>query len=184
METLRTTVEALDNASKGWTPAEFEKKFGIDGEPPLEVNLGDEIIRLRGIIDRVDRNEHGQLRVIDYKTGGRHLTPKDLQRGTRLQLPIYALAAQDALKLGIVEEGLYWKIKDAEAGSLKLSKFSSDDSEGVDAAIKVANEHLRRIVSGIRAGQFPPIPPKGGCPSYCPAISWCWRYEPGFGGGQ
>lgn len=184
LTTLQATIEALDNASKGWTPAEFEKKFGIDGNPPLEINLGEETIRFRGIIDRLDKNERGELRVMDYKTGGSHLTQKDLQRGTRLQLPIYALAAQEALGLGTVTEGMYWKIKDAEAGSLKLSKFSANGAEGVDAAVQVVTEHLRRIITGIRAGQFPPVPPKGGCPSYCPAASWCWRYEPGFGGAQ
>ena len=184
LATLQTTVEALDKESKGWRPAEFEKKFGMDSTQPLEIDLGDETILLRGIIDRIDANEQGQLRVIDYKTGGSHLTPKDLQRGTRLQLPIYALAAQEALQLGTVAEGLYWKIKDAEPGSLKLSKFDSGDAQGVDAAVQLAKEHLKKIITGIRSGEFPPIPPKGGCPSYCPAASWCWRYEPGFGGAQ
>lgn len=184
LATLQTTIEALDKESKGWHPAEFEKKFGIDGTQPLEINLGDETILLRGIIDRIDANALGQLRVIDYKTGGSHLTPKDLERGTRLQLPIYALAAQEALKLGTIADGLYWKIKDAEPGSLKLSKFGSGDAQGVDAAVQVAKEHLKKIITGIRSGEFPPIPPKGGCPSYCPAASWCWRYEPGFGGAQ
>jgi ATP-dependent helicase/nuclease subunit B len=181
---LSETIIALHKASQGWTPSAYEAKFGIQGQPVLEIDLGEETLRLRGVIDRLDKNERGEIRVMDYKTGGSHLSGDDLLRGTRLQLPIYALAARDALGLGDVSEGFYWEIKGAKAGSLKLSRFKTRQSEGVDEAIRVAVEHLRRIVYGIRSGTFPPVPPKGGCPSYCPAAQWCWRYQPGFGGGK
>jgi hypothetical protein len=82
--------------------------------------------------------------------------------------------------LGDVADGLYWKILAAEAGSLKLAKFRSEDAQGVEGAVQIVREHLLRVISGIRAGNFPPVPPKGGCPSYCPAVQWCWRYEPGW----
>jgi len=181
---LDKTISALHKASQGWKPAAYEAKFGIQGRPTLEIDLGGESLRLRGVIDRLDKNERGEIRVMDYKTGGSHLSGNDLLRGTRLQLPIYALAARDALGMGDVSDGFYWEIKGAKAGSLKLSKFQTRQGEGVEEAIRVAVEHLRRIVSGIRSGAFPPVPPKGGCPSYCPAAQWCWRYQPRFGGGK
>lgn len=184
LQMLEETILALAQASEGWTPLAYEQKFGIAEFPPLEVDLGPETMRLRGVIDRLDRNAAGEIRVVDYKTGSSHLDAKDLKNGSRLQLPIYALAAQETLGLGTVAEGLYWKILAAKAGALKLSEFRTEQGAGVQEAIRVVTEHLTRILSGIRAAEFPPVPPKGGCPAYCPAASWCWRYQPGWGGAR
>lgn len=181
---LRKTIEALQAQSNGWEPVAYEKKFGIDRIPPLQIDLGSETMKLRGVIDRLDRNEQGNIRVVDYKSGSSHLEPKDLVNGARLQLPLYALAARETLQLGNVTEGIYWKIKDAKPSSLKLSNFKTDNGTGVEEAIHVVLEHLKQILSGIRAGEFPPIPPKGGCASYCIAKQWCWRYQPGWRGGK
>jgi RecB family exonuclease len=179
LEKLKNTICELAKDAN-WVPFAFEKKFGLEGEPPLEILTGDEKIVIRGLIDRVDKNSSGQLRVLDYKTGGSHLGSGDLKDGYRLQLPIYAMAARDALHLGTPVDGIYWKILAAEPGSLKLASFNTNGLVGIDAAIQVVCEHLLRIISGIRAAEFPPQPPKGGCPSYCPAVQWCWRYEPGW----
>jgi len=176
---LQATVSALAEDS-GWTPFAYELAFGIKDTPTLSIDLGDEALLIRGVIDRVDRNTSGQLRVIDYKTGSSHLTANDLMDGRRLQLPIYALAVRDALKLGTPVDGMYWKILGAEAGSLKLAKFKTDTGQGVNTAIEVVCGHLLRIIKGIRAAEFPPLPPQGGCPTYCPAVQWCWRFEPGW----
>lgn len=173
-------VENLAAESAGWTPVAFEQAFGIRGAPPLRMDTGAGVVLVRGFIDRVDRNADGELRVVDYKTGGSHLSKNDLIAGYRLQLPLYALGARQALALGEPVEGLYWNISAGEAGTLKLSKFEHQERSGIEAAIQTVNDHVARIVNGVRAAQFPPLPPKGGCPSYCPAAAWCWRYEPGF----
>ena len=171
---------ALAEEGEGWIPSAYERTFGIKATPPLKIDIGEETLLLHGIIDRLDRNAQGDIRVVDYKTGSSHLAQGDLKDGRRLQLPLYALAARDALGLGEPVDGFYWKILAAEAGSLKLAKFKTEDTQGVKAAIQVAREHLLRIITGIRAADFPPVPPKGGCPSYCPAAQWCWRYEPSW----
>ncbi|MAT43650.1 MAG: hypothetical protein CL609_15035 [Anaerolineaceae bacterium] len=176
---LEQSVTALAEDST-WIPFKYEAKFGIKETLPLEINLNGESILLKGVIDRVDKNASGQLRIIDYKTGGSHLSIKDLVNGLRLQLPIYALAARDALGLGEPMDGMYWKILAAEPGSLKLGKFSNDASSGVQATIDIALSHISRILHNIRSGEFPPAAPEDGCPSYCPAAQWCWRYEPGW----
>ena len=176
---LETTIVALGKTSEGWIPMAYEQAFGIQDTPPLVVELDGEKVLLRGLIDRIDKDANGNLRVVDYKTGSTHLTKEDLTHGRRLQLPLYALAAKESLKLGQPIEGMYWKIKAADAGSLKLSTFTSDSGEGIDAAIQTAKGHLTRILKGIRTGDFPPIPPKGGCPEYCSAAQWCWRYQKG-----
>ena len=176
---LEVTIEELAVVSAGWTPFAFEQKFGFKDAPPLEIQLNDEKIRLHGVIDRIDKNEDGGLRVIDYKTGSGHLDKKELVAGNRLQLPIYALAARDALQLGEPVDGLYWAINAAKAGALKLEGFAAEHGTGVEGAIETVKAHLGNIVTGIRAGMFSPAAPKGGCPDYCPAVLWCWRYEKG-----
>lgn len=161
-----------------WRPLRFEAKFGMEGRPALRISTPGGEIRLHGVIDRIDINPQGELRVIDYKSGGSHLTPQDLIDGRRLQLPIYALAASQALGLGQPVEGFYWKLFQSEASSLKLSRFQSEAGAGPQAALAVAAGHVASIVTAIRQGIFVPQPPKGGCPSYCPAASWCWHFLP------
>jgi len=144
------------------------------------------------MIDRLDRREDGGLRVIDYKTGSGRLSVRELDEGRRIQLPLYALAAQDALDLGKVVEGFYWAILAAKRSSLRLSNYrppeetggagskSAEKSGGAgpEAAYDTARRHVSRIVDGVQSGHFEPVPPPGGCPSYCPAAAWCWRYQP------
>jgi ATP-dependent helicase/DNAse subunit B len=164
----------------GWKPIAFEQKFGLDGNPALEIWLDeDRIIRLHGVIDRVDQDDQGNLRVIDYKTGVSHLSKEDLIRGTRLQLPLYALAAMQVFKETDVVEGFYWAINAKKPGSLKLSKFEYEGFEGTEGAIQVARQHLQLIMDGLGNADFRPQVPVGGCPDYCPARLWCWRYKAG-----
>jgi ATP-dependent helicase/nuclease subunit B len=180
LEKLRETVEALELEQGKWNPFGFERKFGIGSAPPLVIDIDGNAVKIRGLIDRLDIDLDGNLRVIDYKSGSTHLSKIDLLNGSRLQLPIYALATQEALELGEVEEGFYWSINEAKAGSIKLSSFTYEGMEGPEAAYQAAREHIQEILEGTRAGNFAPKAPKGGCPDYCPAKSWCWRYEAGY----
>jgi hypothetical protein len=47
----------------------------------------------------------------------------------------------------------------------------------VETAITTAMAYTHQYVKAIRAGKFSPRVPNGGCPSYCPAAVWCWRYN-------
>jgi ATP-dependent helicase/DNAse subunit B len=172
---LRETITALDEVSQGFRPFRMEARFGM-GEPSLVLRTEAGEVRLHGYIDRLDTAPDGSLRVIDYKTGGTTISSAHLKEGRRLQLPIYALAARDALGLGEVSSGFYWHIQSAQASSLKLEKFDG----GVDEAFATAVAHVGRHVNGIRSGHFEPKPPAEGCPSYCPAVGFCWRYKKGF----
>jgi ATP-dependent helicase/DNAse subunit B len=169
---LRETITALVQLSTDFIPVYFEERFGM-GKPALLLQTESGEVRLHGYIDRVDRGSDGRLRVIDYKAGGSPISPRHLEEGRRLQLPLYALAARDALGLGPVSAGFYWHIGRAEASSLKLEKYQG----GIDAAIAQVVQHVAAYVKDIRAGQFQPKPPSDGCPSYCPAAAFCWRYK-------
>jgi RecB family exonuclease len=146
------------------------------GNPSLTLQTEIGPVRLHGYIDRVDAGPDGWLRIIDYKAGSAAISLRDLEEGRRLQLPIYALAARDALDLGEISGGFYWHIGKAAASSLKLEKYPG----GVQAAFETAVQHVANHVKHIRDGQFKPQSPKNGCPFYCPAIGFCWQYRKSF----
>jgi ATP-dependent helicase/DNAse subunit B len=172
---LDQTITALAEISQGYTPRHFEPRFGM-GEPSLILQTEIGAVRLHGYIDRVDAGPDGGLRIIDYKAGSAAISPRHLEDGYRLQLPIYALAARDALGLGEIASGFYWHIGKAAASSLKLEKYPG----GAQAAFETATQHVASHVKNIRAGQFEPQAPKNGCPHYCPAIGFCWQYRKSF----
>lgn len=178
LETIRATIRALCDPKivDGFTPVASEQKFGLHGTPPLILADGDETVRIRGVIDRVERAADGRIRIVDYKTAGpsSYTLPK-LKSGERLQVAFYALAARDALGLGEPAEGFYWHVGKAEASGLKLSKAEG----GIDGAMATAADHAWAAVRAARAGRFTPTPPKGGCPEYCAAAAFCWHYQPG-----
>ncbi|HET6496806.1 MAG TPA: PD-(D/E)XK nuclease family protein, partial [Thermoleophilia bacterium] len=90
------------------TPRHLELGFGhqrhrqtLDpasrGEP-VAIQAGERTIRLHGVIDRIDLNdETGTYCVLDYKSGSRVPSQKEIESGVSLQLPIYMLAARDLL---------------------------------------------------------------------------------------
>jgi ATP-dependent helicase/DNAse subunit B len=167
------SLVGLTELDGDFTPTVFEARFF--GSDALVVAEGQDQFKLHGIIDRIDRNAAGQLRVIDYKTPGPYNFGKStLNQGRKLQLPLYALAAEDALELGQLVEGFYWHVYQGQASGLKLADY------GVEAAIGLALEFAWQAVRGARAGDFAPKAPPDGCPSYCPAAAFCWHYSPGF----
>jgi ATP-dependent helicase/DNAse subunit B len=176
---VRRSLEALVELDGQWIPRFFEISFGLEQIEPLVVQTEGDSLRLRGIIDRVDVSREDTVRVIDYKTAGPWgFTKRAVAEGQRLQLPLYALAARDALGLGWPAEGFYWHVQHAERSSFTLKGFDG----GPKGAMEVALEKSWEVVRGARRGFFVPQPPPGGCPSYCPAAAFCWRYGPGYGG--
>lgn len=85
-----------------FAPQGSEVRFGY-GEsgslPAVELQLDNgKRVLLRGVIDRIDRYEGDEgvyLRVVDYKSGNRELSPTQVFYGQQLQLLIYLMAAID-----------------------------------------------------------------------------------------
>jgi len=178
LERLADTIVGLAELEGGWRPLRFEQAFGFHGTPPLILGIGGRRVRLHGYIDRIDINEAGSLRVIDYKTGSSHLAARDLVEGRRLQLAVYALAARDALGLGNPIEGFYWRIGPKGRSALQLSKFEHEAFAGPEGALAIAQEHINHALEGVQAAHFPQAPLDGKCSAYCVVASWCWRYQP------
>lgn len=176
-EDVRRSLLGLAELGGDWQPIAFEQRF-FDGQT-LEVMVADDSFRLHGVIDRIDRAPDGRLRVIDYKTGGPgSFKCQDVEAGKKLQLPLYAVAARDALHLGQPADGFYWHVRQAQPSDFTLQGSTG----GPAAAMRRAANFAWEAVQGIRAGRFAPTPPADGCPDYCPAAAFCWRYRPRYVG--
>jgi ATP-dependent helicase/nuclease subunit B len=136
-----------------------ELHFGFDdGSPPVAVELPDgRVVNFRGSVDRVDRADDGALVVTDYKTGGatsysRLSDAEPTVGGTRLQLPVYALAARAAAgepDADVTAE--YWFATTRAHFQTKQVSLTPDVHATVVADIAT-------IVAGIEAGLFPAHP--------------------------
>ena len=176
---VRRSLESLAEVQGDFVPYLCEAAFGLLGHPALIVRERGDVFHLRGFIDRVDRTPDGRVRVIDYKTAGPStFTSRAVAEGKKVQIPLYALAARDALGLGEPVEGFYWHVQHAEPSKFTLSGFDGGPEGAVEAAVKYA----WGVVRSARRGHFAPHPPDDGCPSYCPAAAFCWHYQPRFGG--
>jgi len=163
---LRTLLEedAELRSEGGWQPAHLEQAFGMDLDPAswpaVTITVGEgRRVQLRGYIDRVDVDEGGRSRVLDYKTGrclDKTITVDDLfDAGRRLQLAVYGRAVRDhALATGKVptnDAAFYWYI--SVKGGFERVQLTVDD-HAQDALIEV----VTRIDEGVRAGCFPQVP--------------------------
>ncbi len=177
-------------AQSRFRPVLFEVPFGLgDGMPPLRVPLGDgKCALLRGVADRVDayRDNEGKLyvRVVDYKTGNFSFSPRDIEEGYNVQLPLYLYticAEADAEKLGgqrgdlLVPAGfLYVGVKPADTSA----KDDGEDAfEGTRKLAKrgmlLADEGVLRAQEASLEGEYIPVKlkAKGGFSSTAELVS-------------
>jgi RecB family exonuclease len=137
------------------TTVATELTFGLpgSGRPPIELVLADgRVLRFRGAADRVDRGPDDTLIVIDYKTGWPSAvgTAGDpTAGGTKLQLPVYALAARTVFGTpSTVVVAAYWYI--SSRGEFRWAEVTLDDRTQARF-----DEVLRAIADGIERGVFP-----------------------------
>ncbi|MET0420927.1 MAG: PD-(D/E)XK nuclease family protein [Acidimicrobiia bacterium] len=127
------------------TPVATEMRFGLRDArlPALTYPLSDgRTLRFRGAADRVDRGEHGEILVIDYKTGSQ-------REGLALQLPVYARAARAAFGDGDTSvSAAYWYVSTKQ-------KFAWRELPFTPAYERAFDHWLRGIVDGIEHGLFP-----------------------------
>ena len=110
----------------------------------FELPVGEDIIVV-GSIDRVDVDDDGTLRIVDYKTNRRARTRAQVR--TSLQLAIYALAARE----------LYGRLPGSVGLDFVVPGVRVDvgtDELDLDAV----PERLRQVARRIRAGEDTPTP--------------------------
>jgi ATP-dependent helicase/nuclease subunit B len=156
---------------------------GASNPLPFELDLGEEKIRIVGQIDRIDVGRVGGvtvLNVIDYKSG-REVRLKDehFQAGRQLQLPLYALAAEEHLFHDQGARALaagYWSIQGQgfEKGHMTLRSVESGSlGEPALPVRSQVRETVRQLVAGIRAGQFPVYNVDPKCTHWCEFSTIC-----------
>jgi hypothetical protein len=182
---VRDSLSALDRLCGAYVPHAYERTFGVPGQPGRALVIDDpergDAFRMRGYIDRIDVAPDGRVRIIDYKTGGpSSFDKRAFQEGKKLQLALYALAADKALGLGEVADGFYWHVRHAgwHLAHAQRAEWFTLSREGVEEVMDRAVAHAWEAVRGVRHGHFVPKAPDDGCPSYCPAAAFCWQYRP------
>ena len=142
-------------AGSGRRQVRAELRFGQS--EPVPVPLADgRVLLMHGSADRVDR-AGDMITVVDYKTGRAHgFTGLDVADptlgGTKLQLPVYGLAAR--LALGAPDAPVtaeYWFLH-KDAGRRVELPITSDVEKAFTDAVTV-------IADGIAGGLFPHRPP-------------------------
>lgn len=132
-----------------------ELAFGMKGKPAVHVDVEGGAIGMRGSADRVDQTRDGKLIVTDFKTGSaggfKDIGADPVAAGRKLQLPLYAHAAQTAFGDHPVDAG-YWFIGRRDRGK-RVEVTLDENLEGVYQGA------LDTLASGIREGLFIARPP-------------------------
>ncbi|HEU4948297.1 MAG TPA: PD-(D/E)XK nuclease family protein [Kribbella sp.] len=133
-----------------------ELRFGLDGEPPVEIPVPSGRVRLRGSADKVDLGRDGTIYVTDVKTGGpsryEAIESDPVAAGTKLQLPVYAYAARARLgEESTPVQASYWFVRRG-GRRIPVPLTPEVESRYVDT--------LEVIVSSIAAGYFPAKAPE------------------------
>lgn len=162
LERFTAWAEQMDSREVLGVEVDFETTVEVDGER----------VKLRGSVDRLERDSQGRLRIVDFKTG-RHV-PTQARVDEMDQLGIYQLAARqgafDHLAPGEHRVGgaelVYLRKQDGQLPWPKvLTQASLDDAphgRAVDADSAAeqphdtwVHEHLSRAVHTIRDERFP-----------------------------
>jgi len=178
-------------------PAFFEARFGGRGRPGDDPLFSREQtvafsaafgvrVEFAGRIDRIDMSEDAmRARVVDYKTGkpprATRRSARDdtndqvrivLDRGRRLQLPVYLKAARamfaDASPKTRVESVEYHYIT-GERGT-EVHRFAAHELDEREEAFRTA---VGLIVRGIAAGMYFPYPEEERTCAYCEYADAC-----------
>jgi len=163
-----------------FAPAHLELGFGFDDESLPALDLGDGI-RLRGRVDRVDRDEQGRALVWDYK-GKRAPEAAAWLSGPSFQMAVYMRAVARLLDVRVVG-GLYQPLGRADlrarglldadvAPELQCVVTDRRPSEDFSALVEQVLDAARRAAREARAGGLQARPQScspGGCryPSIC-----------------
>jgi len=123
----------------------------LEGTFTIQTEAGPREVRLRGKADRIDLLEDGTFRLIDYKLGW----PPD--RGKALQLPVYAICAEQRLDY----QGRSWTLGEAVylafKGPKRVVPLFSNDS-GRTETLTRAQQRVADTLDAIARGEFPPAP--------------------------
>lgn len=200
----RQQYEEYDALSKDLSepmrPAHLEVGFGMSGSgadplsspAPFNLEHNGQTLKLRGRIDRIDLGRHEAqpvFNIIDYKSGRSrpHFREREDLDSRRLQLELYALAAQQLLQQKPHIAGpdvlplfsAFWFL--ANDGIAKWRFFHElDKRTGELQETPLWIDRRKRLLDmvfnlaeGMRQGQFPMHSAAENCTSYCEFATVC-----------
>lgn len=178
IRTLRWFIrEDLTRVESGFRPRYLERWF-----QGLSVETSAGLVQIRGQIDRIDLNPHGEYVLYDYKTG---TTPsvQDILQGRDLQIAIYLLAAQSMLSHARNVGVAYYTLKDAKlVGVFHIDSYKQLlvhkgkgclEEEEFDGLIASFQGIIQEYLEAIFRGDFPIQPASAQICRYCPFQGIC-----------
>jgi ATP-dependent helicase/nuclease subunit B len=156
--------EETEQCEHPYTPVAFE----VDGEGTIPGVLDEGLLKIRGRVDRLDRNRiSGALRVLDYKFKvGSAMKPEDRNltqsavRGYRLQPPLYSCFTVPGEPAPREVQFLFL----ASQWSTAISRSTFQTMSWTSHTGSLIRNTIRTLVDGIRSGRFF-ILPDGYCDS-------------------
>jgi ATP-dependent helicase/DNAse subunit B len=171
------TWECTENRGR-YFPFLQEAKFGIKDSEQCAylVETEEGSFYLRGVIDRIDKDDQGNLQVIDYKSGSSHYSKDNIEEGLALQTALYALVAEHFWvdEDQKVNKSEYRHLPNQSTSGTLYFHDRVEDNETVQKGVEKAYEHIQRIKKGI----FPsatekPIRGRHSCTTYCDFAPLC-----------
>ncbi len=198
---LREFMDAERGRKLDVEPSYFEVAFGSmtgsrrNSDPALsyEKAIQADNVKLRGKVDRIEVGDNS-FTIVDYKSGVRVASKKDIEQGMSLQLPVYLYAVErilsEKLKRSVQPAaGLYYVLKSPVKDKLGIGSADHRDSaftvartseqllendEELKNIIALAIRYVNEYVDGIAKGEFPvqPKAPERVC-TYCSYQTVC-----------
>jgi CRISPR/Cas system-associated exonuclease Cas4 (RecB family) len=166
-EDVRSFVRMVREHGAPWIKVELH--FGLQDDEPVVLAVGEESVRLRGAVDRVDETLEG-LHVVDYKTGVPHGYEEGsgvFDGGRRLQHALYAAVAERLLGREVRTGSYHFPTR---RGQNRVIPFDRADLRDV-------GELVALLLNGAGAGAFVPTDRADDC-RFCDYASIC-RARPG-----
>jgi ATP-dependent helicase/nuclease subunit B len=169
--------EITDNGANAlFQPYHQEMRFGIPGGELPALTVTDEYgfsFLLHGVIDRIDRDRDGRLRLIDYKSGSTLYNEGEIRAGQSLQTALYALTAEQLMPAAVAES-YFLHIPNRKASG----KLRFNGGVGEDAIVGAAVASAAEFIQAVRDGRFPTLTSKAGegrngCLSTCEFAALC-----------
>ena len=173
---LRRYLRHEAASEQPWRPFGLELRFGFDDAPDgpaslpaLELGAGDQRVRIRGMIDRVDIDDRGHAMVRDYKSGaGRSDWPAARWNADRrLQVALYLVVVRELTELEPVA-GFYQPLRGDDLRARGLFSATAAVGGAVDrdgrspeefaAILDDAAERAVAVAARLRAGRLEPSP--------------------------
>jgi RecB family exonuclease len=143
-------------------------------EASAKAEDGGRRVPLRGVADRIDLLDGRRLRVIDYKTG---IAP---QTSRALQVPIYALCAQERL---MERDAAPWAVDEAAyvafSGKRALAPVVKPGARDAADTLEEARQRVFELVDAIGRGAFAPRPHDPAICRHCAYPSVCRKDDTG-----